>query len=191
MGKKHLFQIKLVCQSLTVKNCCLRVEYFSLSVRETFLLFAMKQSKFSQDTFGGENLRNMLPFFVKNWICTRFSAWHTSRTCNSYWKQQNLIWTSRPVTDRHQYVFLLPACLPCKLVNWTNLSVVQALLKGSKVYDTHCSALLEESSSDVFPHTENKTKLNRKEKGILCFYIICFFGLMLKTSEHILNDSLW
>ena len=46
---KTSFQTKPVCQSLSVKNWCLWVwvEYFALSVRETFFLFAIKKSQFS------------------------------------------------------------------------------------------------------------------------------------------------
>ena len=65
--KPTSFQTKPVCQSLSVKNCCLWVwvEYFALSVRESFFfLFAIKKSQFSKDMSGGEGLKNMLPFCV-------------------------------------------------------------------------------------------------------------------------------
>ena len=39
------------------------MEYFALSVRETFL-FAIKKSQFSEDMSGGEGLEKMLPFCV-------------------------------------------------------------------------------------------------------------------------------
>ena len=86
------------------------------------------------------------------------------------------------MTETCRHVLLHPACSPCKPVKGTNLSVVHALLKGSKVYDTHRPSYLEESNSKMVPHTENKTKLNRDKRA---FYASIPYVLGLDNAEVI------
>ena len=79
--KRHPFQTKPVCQSLSVKNCCLTLH--SVSGKLFFCLQSRNPNKICPV---GRAWTCFLFVCVKNWIHTWFSAWHTSRTCHSYQK---------------------------------------------------------------------------------------------------------
>ena len=75
------FQTKPVCQSLSVKNCCLTLhsvsgKLFSVCNQEIPIRYVWWWEPQEHASF----------LCVKNWIHTWFSAWHTSRTCHSYQK---------------------------------------------------------------------------------------------------------
>ena len=81
--KRHPFQTKPVCQSLSVKNCCLTLH----SVSGKLFFFCLQSRNPNKIYLVGRAWRTCFLFVcVKNWIHTWFSAWHTSRTCHSYQK---------------------------------------------------------------------------------------------------------
>ena len=79
--QKTSFQTKPVCQSLSVKNCCLTLH--SVSGK---LFFCLQSRNPNNICPVGRAWTCFLFVCVKNWIHTWFSAWHTSRTCHSYQK---------------------------------------------------------------------------------------------------------
>ena len=82
--QKTSFQTKPVCQSLSVKNCCLTLhsvseKLFSVCNQEIPIRYVRWWEPEGHASF----------LCVKNWIHTWFSAWHTSRTCHSYQTEFN------------------------------------------------------------------------------------------------------